>query len=110
VRKVLFLTITLMVLLTQVSLADLPQVMQMNAWGCKSKEMTKKLMGFLASGDELAWKRGLARGIIAGVCTLFKKGERVYATGFSPFSDLVKVRKKGDDVYYWVWSKAVTGK
>jgi len=108
-KKVLFLVFVFLILPIYSALAALPMTMKMNAWGCKSKALTQELMSLLADGDSLAWRKRLAYEIMKGNCVLFKEGEQVYATGFSPFSDLVKVRKKGDFIYYWVWVKAVKG-
>ena len=57
--------------------------------------------------DEVAFKKALMAGVLSGICTVFKLGEKVYITDTSIFSGLVKVRRPGETIEYWTAIEAV---
>ncbi|NLJ26385.1 MAG: hypothetical protein GX433_00015 [Deltaproteobacteria bacterium] len=78
--------------------------------GCKSREYTDKLSGYVAAKDSEAFKKALMAGYLTGECVPFKQGERVIITDTALFSGLMKIRRKGDINEYWVNYEAVKTK
>jgi hypothetical protein len=76
-------------------------------FGCSDREYFEKLVGYAVQKDNEAFSRGLASGILAGACTLFKSGESIYITDTAIFSGLVEVRPKGQVREYWTNLEAV---
>jgi len=75
--------------------------------GCTSKKYYNKLLDYAVQHDEVAFKRALTAGVLAGICTMFKYGEKVYITDTSIFSGSVKVRRPGETIEYWTAIEAV---
>ena len=102
-----FIAITLVVLWSTAALA-VEGYINGNSWfGCTKKEYFRKLVRYAARGDEDAFAKGLALGLRAGMCTLFKNGEKVYITDTSLLKGEVKVRRPGQMVEYWTVMEAV---
>ena len=78
-----------------------------SGFGCQSREYYDKISGCVSDGDKEAFEKTLMVGILSGECTLFKVGEEVFLTDTAIFSMLVKVRRKGEIVEYWINSKAI---
>lgn len=77
-------------------------------YGCADREYLYKLDAYLLQGDEEAFRKALTSGLVAGTCTVFKKGEVVYITDVGILSSsLVKVRRKGETQEYWTDNRAV---
>jgi hypothetical protein len=64
-------------------------------------------VSYAVQKDNDALSRGLATGMLAGTCTMFKAGEAVYITDTAIFSGLVEVRWKGETQEYWTNLEAV---
>ncbi|TMD06890.1 MAG: hypothetical protein E6J01_06780 [Chloroflexi bacterium] len=87
---------------------DGPKHISGSQWfGCSDREYFEKLVGYAVDKDNEAFKRGLAAGVVAGNCTLFKNGEAVYTVDTAIFSGLVKVRRRGETQEYWTNLEAV---
>jgi len=76
-------------------------------FGCSDREYFDKLVGYAVQKDTDAFSKGLAAGILAGTCTMFKAGESVYITDTAIFSGLVEVRRRGETQEYWTNLEAV---
>jgi len=76
-------------------------------FGCSDREYFDKLIGYAVQKDNDAFSQGLASGILAGSCTMFKAGESVYLTDTAILSGLVEVRRKGETQEYWTNLEAV---
>ena len=76
-------------------------------FGCSDRDYFDKLVGYAVQKDNDAFSQGLAAGILAGTCTMFKVGESVYITDTAIFSGLVEVRRKGETQEYWTNLEAV---
>lgn len=75
--------------------------------GCSDREYFERLVSYAVQKDNEAFSRGLASGLLAGTCTLFKPDEPVYITDTAIFSGLVKVRQRGQVQEYWTNLEAV---
>ena len=75
--------------------------------GCTNKKYYNKLVDYAVQNDDVAFKKALMAGVLAGICTMFKSGEKVYITDTSFFSGLVKVRRPGETIEYWTAIEAV---
>ena len=76
-------------------------------FGCIDLDYHKKLTHYAVQKDMEAFTKGLTDGLLLGKCTLFKSGEEVFLVDTALFSDLVKLRRKGDTVEYWVIIEAI---
>jgi len=83
------------------------QITDDHRFGCSDREYFEKLVSYAVQKDNQAFSRGLAAGILAGSCTMFKAGEVVYITDTAIFSGLVEVRRKGETQEYWTNLEAV---
>jgi len=78
-----------------------------NYVGCTNKKYYEKLVNYAVQNDLVAFKKALTIGILTGMCTIFKYGEKVYITDVSIFSGLIKVRRPGEIIEYWTVPEAV---
>ncbi len=76
-------------------------------FGCTNRDYFEKLISYAVQKDMEAFKQGLAAGMLAGQCTMFKAGEEVFITDTAIFSGLVKVRRRGSVAEYWTNIEAV---
>jgi hypothetical protein len=76
-------------------------------FGCSDRDYLDKLVRYAVQHDDQAFSQGLAAGLLAGTCTMFKSGEEVYLADTAIFSGLVKVRRKGEMQEYWTNMEAV---
>jgi len=75
--------------------------------GCTDKSYFNKLVDYAVQGDDAAFKRACAAGLLAGVCTQFIVGEKVYLADVSIWSGLVKLRRPGEIKEYWTVHEAI---
>lgn len=83
------------------------QIADDHRFGCSDRDYFEKLVSYAVQKDNEAFSQGLAAGILAGACTMFKTGEAVYITDTAIFSGLVEVRRKGETQEYWTNLEAV---
>jgi len=76
-------------------------------FGCANRDYLDKLAGYVVQQDKIAFAKGLATGVMVGQCTMFTSGEEVFITDTAIFSDLVKVRRKGEVAEYWTVIESV---
>src|SRR5262245_44778482 len=76
-------------------------------FGCTDLDYHKKLTNYVVQKDIEAFTKNLTDGLLLGTCTLFKSGEEVFLVDTTLFSDLIKVRRKGDTIEYWVIIEAI---
>jgi len=79
----------------------------MDIYGCTSKKYYRKLSSYIVDSDMVAFQKALITGIAAGICTMFKKGEKVYIVDSAYFSGMAKVRRPGKTIEYWTLFAAV---
>jgi len=80
-----------------------------NYFGCTDRDYFEKLVKYVIQKDEEAFTKSLRDALSLGSCTLFKSGEDIFrhdTTTSSSGGILVKVRRKGEFVEYWVPIKA----
>lgn len=76
------------------------KIIKSGGWtGCKDKDFVKKIYRYAGQRDEKAYGDLILGGVLAGVCTVFKKGEVVYRMDQS--LGYTKVRRKGEVAEYW---------
>ena len=83
------------------------QIAGEHRFGCTDREYFDKLVSYAVQKDNDAFSRGLAAGVVAGTCTMFKSGESVFITDTAIFSGMVEVRRKGETREYWTNLEAV---
>jgi hypothetical protein len=83
------------------------QIADSNRFGCTDRDYFEKLVSYAVQKDNNAFSQGLAAGILAGTCAMFKAGEAVYITDTAIFSGLVEVRRRGETQEYWTNLEAV---
>lgn len=66
---------------------------------CKEESGYAKLV---AEKETAAFNRALGAAILAGECTILRRGEAVFATGYSPQSHLIRVRRKDFPTDFWI--------
>lgn len=74
-------------------------------YGCTNKKDYTDIVDLSASGDTEAAKKLLGFGMSMGACTIFDKGETVYAV--KPGVLTVQVRRKGNPTAYWTAIEAI---
>ena len=72
--------------------------------GCVDRDYFEKLSEFATQQDTEA----LTAGLLAGTCTIFERGERVYLSDTAIFSGLVQVRRAGEVAEYWTNTEAIS--
>ncbi|MBI1214514.1 MAG: hypothetical protein GC185_01685 [Alphaproteobacteria bacterium] len=70
------------------------------AVGCHHKERLKALHDYINEGDQKAFDDALAEAVFIRECTLFKKGDKVYAEDVN-WHGQVKVRRPGETTFWW---------
>ncbi len=95
-----------LILTSTASAAQEREVVRDNHFGCRDREYFDKLHRFVVQGDKDAFTIGLGAGIAAGQCTMFQRGELLFLSDTAVFSGLLKVRRRGEMVDYWMLSEA----
>jgi hypothetical protein len=85
-----------------VAAGDLQARLSHDTFGCLSKELSSRLIEIAQSGDNEAFARGYASGVLSGQCRKFTAGAPVYITAASLLSGLTSIRAQGDLGAYWV--------
>jgi hypothetical protein len=74
-----------------------------DSFGCIDEKLVDKIINdYAATKDMVAFKKTLAAGIMLGGCSMFEPGEAVFIKDTQFGSDLVKIRRQGDPVEYWI--------
>ena len=76
-------------------------------FGCTDLDYHKKLTNYAVQKDMATFTKDLTDGLLLGKCTLFKSGEEVFLVDTAWFSNLIKLRRKGDTVEYWSIIEAI---
>lgn len=78
-------------------------------FGCTTQEEHDKIVEYLIREDKEAFVKAITAGVLRGTIMDFKGGQEVFIVesgGF--FSDVVKIRRKGEIEEYWIFRKALT--
>lgn len=75
--------------------------------GCATPELMKRMQSIAATGDEVAYKKAILRGVIAENIAIFDEGEKVYVIEVAVWSSLVKVRPVGEDLEWWLSESSI---
>lgn len=75
--------------------------------GCRSEDLTSKLIRVAKSGDHQAFQNGFSASVTTGECRMFSGAETVYVEDASLFSGLTQVRPLGSFEDYWIPSEYI---
>jgi hypothetical protein len=79
-----------------------------HGFGCIDPDYFRKLVEYEAHGSADQFVKNLSEDLMAGECTLFTRGEKVYVADTATVSGgLIQVRHAGDTREYWTDSDAI---
>ncbi|HIF24914.1 MAG TPA: hypothetical protein EYQ41_01905 [Micavibrio sp.] len=90
---------------TNANAFDKLTVQQENHFGCSSKDYFKQVRTYIWQKDNVAFENALVLGVATGECTIFKRGETVYAVGHG--MGIIKLRREGEMSEYWTFIETV---
>lgn len=99
--------LTVIILLLAFSPAYGETIRHADNFGCKSRDYYDRMGDYAASKDMVAFRKGLAIGLMSGQCIMFKVGQSVHLDDTAFFSGLVKLRPEGELDGYWVNGEAI---
>ncbi|MGG6461430.1 hypothetical protein [Solilutibacter silvestris] len=79
------------------------------AFGCRDKEVLKRIRTFAAQEDKEAFGNTLVGGIATGECALYDKYDQVFSSDQedSEFGEIVLVRRRGQASQFWIPMSAI---
>lgn len=83
------------------------EVVQMEYFGCVSRDYYDRAVKFLVQQDQDAFGEHVARGVMSGQCVVLKKGAKVYLDDISVLSGVVKLRPAGSTKAYWTTHEVI---
>lgn len=75
--------------------------------GCTTKELMDKVISYSINKDEAAFAKLMTAGQIAGTCTVFLEGEKVFLVKGEVLTGLAKIRREGETTEYWIAQEAI---